>query len=264
MSIEFYYPMGKIKALTFSYDDNQIHDRRLVEIFNKYQVKATFHVNSGQVGKPDFVTREELKELYRGHEIACHGVEHRFLNHLPKDMIVKEIWDDRRNLEQWTGRVITGISYAFGEYSDEAVAILQNLGIQYARTVNSTNNFSVPADFMRWQPTCHHNGNILEKAKQFLNIPSYMRLQLFYVWGHSFEFHRENNWELMEEFCKLVAFKEDTWYTTNIDYRNYITAMRSLIFNAENTVVFNPTAFSVWLDSGKGLLELKPGMTAEL
>lgn len=41
------YPGGKFKALTMSYDDGQIHDRRLVEIFNRHGIKGTFHLNSG-------------------------------------------------------------------------------------------------------------------------------------------------------------------------------------------------------------------------
>ncbi|HKL99886.1 MAG TPA: polysaccharide deacetylase family protein [Mobilitalea sp.] len=264
MGIEFFYPNGKTKALTFSYDDGQVHDRRLVEIFNKYQVKATFHMNSGQLDKPDFITVEELKNLYQGHEIACHGVEHLYMNQLPKELLVNEIWEDRRSLEQWTGRIITGMSYAFGEYSDEIVNALSIFGIQYARTVNSSGGFGVPGDFMKWYPTCHHNDGIMEKAKTFLNKPGYMRLPLFYIWGHSFEFERENTWDLIEEFCKEISFKKDTWYTTNIDYRNYVIAMRSLIFNVDNTCVLNPTGFSVWLQGKKEILEIKPGATVIL
>ena len=35
------------KALTFSYDDGIEQDRKLVEIFNKYGMKATFNLNTG-------------------------------------------------------------------------------------------------------------------------------------------------------------------------------------------------------------------------
>ena len=38
---------GKNKAVTFSYDDGVEQDRRLVELFNQYGVKATFNLNSG-------------------------------------------------------------------------------------------------------------------------------------------------------------------------------------------------------------------------
>ena len=38
---------GKLKAVTFSYDDGVMMDKRLVEIFNRYGMKATFNLNSG-------------------------------------------------------------------------------------------------------------------------------------------------------------------------------------------------------------------------
>jgi len=42
---------GKSGAVTFSYDDGRIEDIRLVETFNKYGVKGTFHLCD-----PDFDT----------------------------------------------------------------------------------------------------------------------------------------------------------------------------------------------------------------
>ena len=41
------FPGGKHKVLTLSYDDGKVQDRRLVKIFNKYGIKATFNLNSG-------------------------------------------------------------------------------------------------------------------------------------------------------------------------------------------------------------------------
>ena len=36
---------GINKAITFSYDDGVTQDVRLIEIFNKYNIKATFNLN---------------------------------------------------------------------------------------------------------------------------------------------------------------------------------------------------------------------------
>ena len=41
------YPGGKIKALTFSYDDGVRFDGKLIEIFNRYGMKGTFNLNAG-------------------------------------------------------------------------------------------------------------------------------------------------------------------------------------------------------------------------
>ena len=75
MSVYMKFPEGRGKALTFSYDDGTIHDRRLVEIFNRYGMKGTFNLNSG-VANDDRVPQKEFKKLYQGHEIACHGLTH--------------------------------------------------------------------------------------------------------------------------------------------------------------------------------------------
>ena len=95
-----YYPEGKSKALTMSYDDGQIHDRRLVEIFNKYGIKATFHLNAGILDKPGFLTSSEIRDLFRGHEISAHSLTHPFLTRVPGDVVVHEILEDRKRLEE--------------------------------------------------------------------------------------------------------------------------------------------------------------------
>jgi len=70
---------------------------------------------------------------------------------------------------------------------------------------------------------------------------------LFYVWGHSFEFHRENNWNVMEEFLDRISGLDDVWYATNIEIKDYITAYRSLKVTADQTAVLNCSAIPVWL-----------------
>lgn len=46
------YPGGVMKALTLSYDDGVVHDRRLVDICNRYGLRGTFNLNSGTLGNP--------------------------------------------------------------------------------------------------------------------------------------------------------------------------------------------------------------------
>ena len=45
MDIVCLYPNAKRKAFTLSYDDGITQDRRLVELFNRCKVKATFNLN---------------------------------------------------------------------------------------------------------------------------------------------------------------------------------------------------------------------------
>ena len=40
MKVYTCFPGGKAKALTMSYDDGKVQDRRLIDIFNKYGIKG--------------------------------------------------------------------------------------------------------------------------------------------------------------------------------------------------------------------------------
>ena len=54
---------GKRSCVTFSYDDGKINDIRLSELFVKYGLKATFNLNSNNLDKPTYITKEDVKKL---------------------------------------------------------------------------------------------------------------------------------------------------------------------------------------------------------
>lgn len=244
--MEYLYPGGRSKALTLSYDDGQIYDRRLVEILNKAGIKATFHLNSGNLDKEGFVARAELPALYKSHEIACHGVTHRHPLQMTREEWAAEIWADRLALEQAGGCIVHGMSYAFGEYNADLAAALRAFGIRYSRTVESTGRFTLPRDFLRWQPTCHHNDRLEQRTQAFLNTPGHEKMPLFYLWGHSFEFQRENTWDRIEAFAARIGGDPDIWYATNGQVCEYLTAVRGLCRSADGKRLYNPSAQTVW------------------
>lgn len=263
--MRFVYPDGKRKALTFSYDDGQAFDKRLTSIFNEYGLKGTFHLNSGNLGvergKDIYVRPEEVAQVYKGHEVACHGVQHRNPPVLTPAQWAAELGDDRKALEQLTGYMVQGLSYAFGNYSEEVKSTARALGIKYSRTVKSTGNFFPPADFMEWHPTCHHNERLLELGDQFLYVPGYYELPVMYVWGHSFEFGWPDDWSVIEAFARKMSGKEDIWYATNREICNYIQAVRAQEFSADTLTMHNPCAISVWVGTQNGMVEVKAGKT---
>lgn len=260
--MRFVYPQGKRKALTFSYDDGQIFDRRLAELFRSAGMKATFHLNSGNLEQGEgsfYVGVEELEHVYLGHEIACHGVQHRNPTTLTRQQLVLELQEDRKTLERLTGGLVQGLSYAFGNYNGEVMETAKQLGIKYSRTVQGTGGFFPPADFMAWHPTCHHNNRLLELGDQFLDVAGYYELPLMYVWGHSYEFGNSGDWSVIEAFVEKMAGKEDIWYATNIEICYYIEATRAQVFSADGLTMYNPTAVNVWVSTKEGILTVKPG-----
>ncbi|HPT76968.1 MAG TPA: polysaccharide deacetylase family protein [Defluviitaleaceae bacterium] len=261
MKISFsYYPEGKTKAVTMSYDDGQIYDRKLIKIFNQYGIKGTFHLNSGKFDTNPFLNTSEIKNLFEEHEVSIHTLNHPFLTSLPKETIIEEIKEDKTKLESLVEYPIRGMSYPYGDYNEEIVKMLPYLGVEYSRTVNSHKSYTLPENFLTWHPTCHHDDHLLERTDEFLKLDSKGRMLLLYVWGHSFEFERNNNWGLIEEFCKTIGNKDEIWYATNIQILDYINALKNLRFSSDQHIIFNPSALDVWIgvernptkiDSGK-------------
>ena len=253
------FPDFKSKALTLSYDDGTVHDKKLMEILDANGIKCTFNINSGFFAKKTRETHftiEEAVELYKNtpHEIAIHGVNHYPLANIPEEMAVSEIIEDRKNLEKIFGRIIKGMAYANGSYDDNVVDILKRCGIKYARTTVSTNGFSIPNDWLRLSATCHHSHpELMKLADEFLKCSESKSCwahnpKLFYLWGHSYEFNNNNNWNVIEEFAKKVGNREDVWYATNSEVYDYVLAYDRLEFSADGTIITNPTDKDVFLD----------------
>ncbi len=274
------YPGGKPKALTFSYDDGSVQDKRLAEIFDKYGMKSTFNFVSERM-KNSF-TKEQIKEYFlsKGHEIAVHGAFHRANGNIRPIEGIRDVLECRLELEEKCDSIIRGMAYPdsgieqmgnFGTY-EMIKQYLTELDIAYARTTGDDNSFMIPADFHAWVPTAHHdNPRIMEYIDQFLKLDISTRVyharripRLMYIWGHSSEFDDNGNWEHIEEICEKLANNDEIWYATNIEIYDYIQAYKSLRYSADGSKVYNPTLFTVWLDVNGSSYSINPGETIRI
>ncbi|UKS29267.1 polysaccharide deacetylase family protein [Paenibacillus sp. HWE-109] len=253
------FPDGKDKAVTLSYDDGRVQDRALVEILNRHGLKSTFHLNSSNLDKEGFIRRDEVAALFQGHEIAIHTVTHPHLTEIPRERLIMEIMEDRSALEELAGYPVRGMSYPFGTTDSRVVEVLSSLGIAYSRTTESHLSFKLPNQFLQWGATCHHNNNLLQRTEEFLNRSVWHTTGLLYVWGHSYEFDNDSNWELMESFGKLLSAREDVWFATNIEIYDYMNAVRSLQLTVNGKVIYNPSAIPVWISVNQEAIKIKSG-----
>lgn len=219
-----------MKYFTLSYDDGVTQDIRLTEMLNKYNLKCTFNINSELLGKGGELIRddvrvshekikpEEVKDIYASHEVAVHTLTHPTLTQVSDDEVVRQVEEDRINLEKLVGYDIVGMAYPNGPNNDHVAEILRTkTKIQYSRTVTETFNFDVQDNLYRFNPTIHHlkdTEKLFELAHEFINLKTDDK-KIFYVWGHSYEFDIENTWDLFESFCKLISGRDDIIYATN-------------------------------------------------
>lgn len=259
------FPEGKHKVLTMSYDDGRTADKRLVRLFNKHGIKGTFHLNSGLAGRnDDRIPLEEVGEVYRAHEVSAHTVTHPTLARCGKEQIVGEMMEDRKALESVTGYPVRGFSYPNGSFNQQLKEMLPYLGIEYARTVASHGDFQMPDDFMEWNPTCHHNLNLLELAETFKQLNRRHNLYMMYVWGHSYEFDQDHNWKLIERFCESIGDRGDIWYATNMEIVDYMKRYQQLRFSASMDFVYNPSYGSIWIEVDGAIIEAKGGRQTKI
>lgn len=215
----------KLKAVTFSYDDGVEQDRRLVEIFNRYGMKATFNLNSGLMSKnstfmqKDILVRRinktDIKDLYDGHEIAVHCLTRANLPEFDEDTIYNEIKSDKDVLESLFDIKIEGMAYPFGTYNETVKKIAGEYGIRYARTVKETGGFGISDDLLELETSASHNReDIFDIIDRFI-IMRPLEPSMLYIWGHSYEFDRDGTWDRIDEICRRLAFRDDIFYGTN-------------------------------------------------
>ena len=260
--IQFHvYPGGLKRIVTFSFDDGSQNDVRLISLFDKYRLKATFHLNGkNYIGK----TEDELKTVwafYQNHEIACHTLSHGWPSRMPNASLVTEIMRDWDILEKITGYPVTGMSYPSGSYSRNVISVMDSCGIEYSRTVKATNDFDLPENFLEWNPSCHFK-SAMPLAERFLrDIDSQWTKPLFYIWGHSHEIRNEDDWEETEQLLKLLANNNKIWYATNMEIFDYISAQKMLKISADERIFYNPTATDLWVEKDKAKIIKIPAGT---
>lgn len=264
--IQFHvFPGGKKRVVTFSYDDGNQKDERLIGLFRQYGVKGTFHLNGMRYIGISEEEREALRTRYLGHEVACHTVTHGWPARMPVQSVVGETFEDRKILEELFGYPVIGMSYPSGSFDAKSIDAMRACGIVYSRTTKNTKNFALPELFMEWHPTCHHK-DALPLAEKFMGqLDSQWTHPLLYIWGHSHEFKTEEDWAHMENVLKTVSGSEKIWYATNIEIYNYMMAQQMLQISADETMFYNPTATTVFVERNKKeIIEIPAGTTVRV
>jgi len=220
------------KAITFSYDDGVVQDIRLIELMNKYGLKGTFNLNSEYLGKSNILIRQgmrvahykiapqDVRYVYDGHEVAVHTLTHPRLTELEQGEIIRQVEEDRKNLEELVGYDVVGMAYPCGgvNYDERVVKIIrENTRMQYCRTIITTESFELQKNLHHFHPTEYHLNwkRLMQLGRSFVELNT-DEPQIFYIWGHSYELDYDpRNWIRLEEFFEMVSGRDDICYGTN-------------------------------------------------
>jgi peptidoglycan/xylan/chitin deacetylase (PgdA/CDA1 family) len=119
-------------AITF---DDGYADQALnaLPVLNAHGFSATFYIATGLVGRPGYMSWEQL-ELLRdsGMELGAHSVSHADLAALPLSAALHEITASRRALERRLDIRVRSFSYPAGSYTRPVVELVVEAGFSSA------------------------------------------------------------------------------------------------------------------------------------
>lgn len=250
------------RYFAFSFDDGLEQDRRIVELLKKYDLGATFHLNSGLMGidyemlrvsflgfkavpegefKPwmhlfkhvpaNRVSAAEAAELYKDYEVSSHTLTHPFLGKLERAEAEYEIREDLNNLRTMFGQPVLGAAYPSGSYNKETLELLRENGVKYARTVKFKKGFAPPKknELLELPMNCYFiMQDPFKKLEQFLATDTSKGDQFFLMFSHGYEIDfdiERGNWERFEELCRQVADARDKGRLVSTSIGDALTKM---------------------------------------
>jgi polysaccharide deacetylase family protein (PEP-CTERM system associated) len=109
--------------------------RRLLDLFDEFQVKATFFV-LGWVAEREPLLVKDID--LRGHEVACHGYSHQLVYQQTREVFYRETLHAKSLIQDIIQKPISGYraaSYSITKASKWALDILAELGFKYDSSI---------------------------------------------------------------------------------------------------------------------------------
>ncbi len=220
------------KYFTLSFDDGTYEDEKLIALLKKYDIPATFCINTGLMDGNDVIEvagnwrrleydYAKTNAVYSGFDVISHAYTHKEFTRLSDDEIVFQVKTDCEKIKELTGKSPAGVAYPGGTaYYDDRVTdvLLSRTDIRFARDTDDTYKFALPQNFMAWKPTCSLLDNrLMALAKEFAESEATEDM-LFYGWDHPWAITAYNAWKKVEEFFAYISGRDDIVYVSNTEF----------------------------------------------
>lgn len=114
-------------------------------LLERHGFRGEFFVVSQWVGRPGFLSRDQLRDLIRrGHGVHSHSRTHPMLPRLDTARIDEELSGSKTELEEMIGRPVEYVSIPGGAYDARVVEAAQRAG--YRRALISIEGYNEPRD----------------------------------------------------------------------------------------------------------------------
>lgn len=241
---------------TLSFDDGHPLNLKLLELLNKYNLKATFYIEGNYL--KDKKTESEVLEISQTQEIGAHTLTHPKLNQISLSEVEKEVRSGKEKLENLLGQQVEMFSYPYGIFNEQIKNIVKNTGFLGGRTAERF-IFNRPQDFFEFGTTFqiyphpfrkrdarHLHGPRVVLQPLLKNAPAILKYRLpltsffswfnltknlfnycykngeiFHLWGHAFEIEKYGMWVDLEKFFSYIKTHPNIIYLTNSQALKY-------------------------------------------
>ena len=176
----------KVCAISFDAAWGDASTKSLVDILNKYGVKATFFV----IGNWAQQYPEDVKMLHEnGMEIMNHSSAHGHMNQMSNEEIIADVEKCNDQIEAITGERPKLIRCPYGEYDDHVISAIRSIGMEPIQwDVDSLDWKEIPADEIYNRVTSKvQPGSIVLFHNAGLNTPEALPGILEYLIGEGYE-----------------------------------------------------------------------------
>ena len=203
-----------MKYFIFSIDDGTIYDRKVIDIFNKYKIKATFNLNSGlgnfvwYLGDRPIERFDLSKEvhLYDGHEVASHSLTHPHMTDCPGEEIVRQVGEDVINLERIFNREVHTFAFPFHDLEERCIDVIKHIhNIKVIRISELDKTFKMP-DIHHVKITSLDVNEAVNLVDDFIRDET---AEIFVFVSHAYDFEVNNTYDKLEELCQKVIAQKD-------------------------------------------------------
>jgi peptidoglycan/xylan/chitin deacetylase (PgdA/CDA1 family) len=130
--------------LTFD-DTRQEHYSIAAPEMEKFGFKGVFFVMTIPIGRPNYMTSEQIKELSdRGHVIGSHTWDHHNVKQLKEEDWAVQIGKPNERLQAITGKPVLYFAYPFGVWNDAAVNAIKKYSFKGAFQLTAKRSESEP------------------------------------------------------------------------------------------------------------------------
>ena len=126
------------KTVVITFDDGTADNvKNAFPILKKMSFPATIFMITRNIGQPGWLSEEDLRILDEGGiTIGSHTAGHAFLPNLPKEVVMQELTESKKRLEEILGHPVTLFSYPAGGVTPEVESLVEAAGYEGAVTTN--------------------------------------------------------------------------------------------------------------------------------